>query len=52
MMTEKEIAEAEAMLKWHTPTASHKTMAKALASLTEAYAEIETLRDALDFERG
>ena len=43
MMTPKEIKEATSMLKWHT-LVSHKTMAKALSSLAEAYAEIERLR--------
>jgi len=47
MMTLEEIKEATAMLEWHTPTVSHKTMAKALASLTEAYAEIERLKERL-----
>jgi len=47
MMTPEEIKEATSMLKWHTPTVSHKTMAKALSSLTEAYAEIERLETRL-----
>ena len=52
MMTPEEIKEATSMLKWHTPTVSHKTMAKALSSLTEAYAEIERLQKIVDWGDG